>query len=55
MVNIFFYFIISMIIQLILFVPAYLFKTDKLTDLSYSLSFIVLSLFAFLYNSYSII
>jgi steroid 5-alpha reductase family enzyme len=49
-----FYLIISFAIQLVLFVPAFLFKTDKLTDLSYSLSFIILSLIAFFQNSYSL-
>jgi steroid 5-alpha reductase family enzyme len=55
MLSILYYLLISLLIQFILFIPAYLFKTDKLTDLSYSLSFIVLSLFAFFSNSYSII
>jgi len=39
---------VSIFIQLILFVPAYRFKTDKLTDLSYSLTFILLAFIAFL-------
>lgn len=39
---------ISLLIQIILFIPAFLYKTDKLTDLSYSLSFFVLALVAFL-------
>jgi steroid 5-alpha reductase family enzyme len=36
--------IASMGIQLVLFVPAFGFKTDKLTDISYGLTFIVLAL-----------
>lgn len=35
--------IISLVIQVFLFVPAYLLKTDKLTDLSYSLTFVILA------------
>lgn len=31
-----------------MFIPAYMYKTDKLTDLSYALSFIVLSTIAFI-------
>ncbi|MBN2884977.1 DUF1295 domain-containing protein [Patescibacteria group bacterium] len=38
---------VSLLIQLILFVPAFIYKTDKLTDLSYSISFFILALFAF--------
>lgn len=47
MLELLYYLIISLIIQIILFIPAFLFKTDKLTDLSYSLSFVVLAFFAF--------
>lgn len=36
-------FIASMGFNLIMFIPAFLFKTDKLTDISYSLTFIFLS------------
>lgn len=35
--------LISLAIQVALFIPAYLFKTDKLTDLSYSLTFVLLA------------
>jgi len=38
---------VSLIIQIILFVPAFIYKTDKLTDLSYSISFFILAGFAF--------
>jgi steroid 5-alpha reductase family enzyme len=55
MLNILYYLLISLLIQIVLFIPAYIFKTDKLTDLSYSLSFIILSLFAFFSNSYNVI
>jgi tryptophan-rich sensory protein len=37
-------FIVSLAIQLIMFIPAYLYRTDKLTDISYGLSFIALVL-----------
>jgi steroid 5-alpha reductase family enzyme len=38
---------LSLAINIAMFVPAFLFKTDKLTDISYSVTFIVLSLLAF--------
>ena len=44
---------ISLAIQIALFVPAYKFKTDKLTDLSYGLTFVLLSLLAFLQSDMS--
>jgi steroid 5-alpha reductase family enzyme len=37
-----------------MFIPAYFFKTDKLTDLSYAISFIVLILISFFSNSFTI-
>lgn len=40
--------IFSIGINLIMFVPAYLFQTDKLTDLSYAITFVVIALFAYL-------
>lgn len=39
---------ISLLINIFLFVPAYFLKTDKLTDFSYGLSFILLSVYLFL-------
>jgi len=38
---------LSLLIQAILFLPAYFKQTDKLTDFSYSLTFIILAIFAF--------
>lgn len=35
--------LISMGIQYVLFIPAYFFQTDKLTDISYALTFIILA------------
>lgn len=46
--------LISVAIQLLLFVPAYKFKTDKLTDLSYSFTFIVLALISYFYSDMSL-
>lgn len=40
--------LISLAIQVVLFIPAFKFKTDKLTDLSYGLTFVLLSLISFL-------
>jgi steroid 5-alpha reductase family enzyme len=35
--------ILAIAIQIILFIPAFIFKTDKLTDLSYAITFILLA------------
>jgi steroid 5-alpha reductase family enzyme/tryptophan-rich sensory protein len=40
-------FLIAMGIQYLLFIPAYFFQTDKLTDLSYGITFILLTLLAY--------
>ena len=47
--------IVSLLLQYLLFIPAFLFKTDKLTDLSYSLSFVLLSLLTIYFNKLSIV
>jgi steroid 5-alpha reductase family enzyme len=39
---------ISLAIQIALFIPAFKFKTDKLTDLSYGLTFVLLAVIAFI-------
>ena len=44
---------LAVLIQLILFIPAYGYKTDKLTDLSYALTFIILALLLFIFNKFS--
>lgn len=41
---------ISLIINLVIFLPAYFFRTDKLTDISYALTFAVIAIFYFLTN-----
>jgi steroid 5-alpha reductase family enzyme len=46
---------LSIVINLIMFIPAYFFKTDKLTDISYALTFIVLSLLMITYHNIWII
>lgn len=42
--------IISVIINLLMFVPAFIFKTDKLTDVSYTITFMVITFYSFLSN-----
>ena len=49
--TLFLYLGISLAIQITLFIPAFLFKTDKLTDLSYSLSFAALAVTGALFSS----
>jgi steroid 5-alpha reductase family enzyme len=44
-------FLISLGINLALFIPAFIYKTDKLTDLSYSLTFITVALGAYALSS----
>lgn len=50
MLNIFHYLLISIGINLLMFIPAFIFKTDHLTDLSYALTFIILAVAALLLN-----
>lgn len=45
--------LISLGIQILLFIPAYKLKTDKLTDLSYSLTFIVIATVLLVGSDYS--
>jgi steroid 5-alpha reductase family enzyme len=42
--QIYHYLLIAIAINILLFIPGYLLKTDKLTDLSYSISFITLAI-----------
>jgi steroid 5-alpha reductase family enzyme len=53
MLNLFHFLFISLGINIALFIPAFIFKTDKLTDLSYSLSFASVIITAFLLNQYT--
>ena len=41
--------------NLLMFLPAFFFKTDKLTDLSYAISFAVVSLFLFIESSMNMV
>ncbi len=45
---IFYFFLVSLIVQVIFFIPAFFLKSDKLTDFSYALTFIILAFLAFL-------
>ncbi|HOI18916.1 MAG TPA: DUF1295 domain-containing protein [Candidatus Woesearchaeota archaeon] len=54
MIELIIYLFISIGLQIVFFIPAYLFKTDKLTDLSYALSFIILLFVAILFNGLNI-
>ncbi len=47
-------FIVALGINLVMFIPAYKFKTDKLTDISYSVTFVVVALFGLLTNHISL-
>ena len=44
---------LALVIQVVMFIPAYFLKTDKFTDMSYGLTFILLALIALLSNSVS--
>jgi steroid 5-alpha reductase family enzyme/tryptophan-rich sensory protein len=48
--DLFIAFIIAMAIQFVMFIPAYFFQTDKLTDLSYGITFIILTLLFMQYS-----
>ncbi len=54
MLDILYYLIASLGINLLMFIPAYILKADKLTDLSYSLTFAVLTLIALISNGFSL-
>jgi steroid 5-alpha reductase family enzyme len=46
-------FIVSLAINVFMFIPAFIIKTDKLTDASYSVTFIVVAIFGYLFSSKS--
>jgi steroid 5-alpha reductase family enzyme len=46
--NLMHYFLIALGINVLMFIPAYIFKTDKFTDISYGLTFIILVIIAWL-------
>lgn len=45
-------FIIAMGLNILMFIPAFIFKTDKLTDLSYGVSFALVAVIVFFQNSF---
>lgn len=45
---------LAILINVIMFIPAYFFRTDVLTDLSYGLTFIVLAFLILILNSFAI-
>lgn len=47
-------FMLALGINMIMFIPAYFLQTDKLTDISYSITFIIISLASFLYSKISL-
>lgn len=54
MENLLFTFFVSVGINLLMFIPAYFFKTDKLTDISYALTFALLGIYGFLGSEMSV-
>jgi len=44
---------ISLFINLLMFLPAFLFKTDKLTDISYAITFVLIALYSLFSNQMS--
>jgi steroid 5-alpha reductase family enzyme len=53
MLNIIYYLLAALALNLIMFLFAYKFKTDKLTDVSYALTFIILVTLSFFIGEYS--
>jgi steroid 5-alpha reductase family enzyme len=53
LLNLIHYLLIALAFNLIMFLFAYKFKTDKLTDLSYALTFIFLTILCFLLGNFS--
>ncbi len=47
-------FLISIGINIIMFLPAYFFKTDKLTDISYAITFVVVALYGLFISGFSV-
>ena len=46
-------FIIAIGLNVLMFIPAFIFKTDKLTDISYGVSFALVALIIFYQNSFT--
>ncbi|MDZ7611142.1 MAG: DUF1295 domain-containing protein [Candidatus Moranbacteria bacterium] len=49
--ELFYYLLIALGLNVAMFIPAYKFKTDKLTDLSYGLTFVILAVLVLFLNS----
>ena len=47
--------LVSLGINLVMFIPAFIWKTDKLTDISYAVTFMVVALFGFFISDKSLI
>jgi steroid 5-alpha reductase family enzyme len=45
--------VVALGINLVMFIPAFIYKTDKLTDISYAVTFAVVALFGFFFTAYS--
>ena len=54
MINIFYYLLIALGFNIVMFIFAYKYKTDKITDISYALTFIFLTCLSFLYSDKSL-
>ncbi len=53
MISLFWGLFLAILLQCILFIPAYYFRTDKLTDFAYGLTFIFIGLFYLFFNETS--
>lgn len=53
MYDLLFYLIVALGINILMFIPAFIFRTDKLTDLSYALSFIAVIIISLLISTVS--
>lgn len=55
MISVFWGLLLALILQIVLFIPAYILRTDKLTDFAYGLTFILISLFYLFFNDSNIL
>jgi steroid 5-alpha reductase family enzyme len=46
-------FVVSLVINLLMFVPAYIYKTDKVTDISYAITFATVAVAAYLASTHT--
>lgn len=52
--ELYFYLLLALGINLLMFIPAFIFKTDRLTDISYALSFVILMTIAWIMEPLSL-